>query len=435
MCGIFGTYHSHAMDQKQKAIFWNMFQVGVVRGHHGTGLFAVAKDEVKHIKAGGPPHTLFWKEEFKEFDKHLDESNLIVGHHRYATKGKVSDENAHPFQHGHITLVHNGTIHSGLDVKQDEVDSDKLCKAIADVGVRKAFSKISGAYACVWYDAKEKKLFFLKNSQRPLSIAKVHGNFYWASERPMLEWLIIRNYSQTSLDKDTKFYTIADDHLHWFDGNELQYDDKNKIVREWETQYPKKHLYVPYTPPPAHRTQHQGVHPDFIADFAILSEEQRCDKHGVTTWRYICVSDDEENLVFDAHEPYLGYQGKKYTGELIQGREYNYGHRIDSSYDVSEWFYRLRESTIIEYVDEVVPGSKGIKTKDGYTLSKTKAKKFARRNCNACHAPIQVEQIPDCLAVTNVQNEPIGLICPGCTKATEERSSKVRDLSVYKEIH
>src|SRR5690606_20045698 len=195
MCGIIGTYHRSTLDANQKSVFFDMLMAGRVRGYDGTGIFNVSNGEVSMMKSRGIPEVLMAKEGWKEFwKKAIDESNIIVGHHRAATKGVISDENSHPFQHGHITMVHNGTLSDGVKVEKDGVDSDALCKLIADVGWKDAFESITGPYACVWWDANVKKLFFIKNYSRPLTICKFNGNHFWASEKELLQWVLKRRY-------------------------------------------------------------------------------------------------------------------------------------------------------------------------------------------------------------------------------------------------
>jgi len=126
----------------------------------------------------------------------------MMGHNRYATKGGISIETAHPFRHGNITLCHNGTLidHKNLlDNKEFDVDSEAICYLIStSQDVTKDLEKIKGAYALTWFNAQDSTFNMARNSQRELYLAKViskthKGAFIYASEAAMITWLAGRN--------------------------------------------------------------------------------------------------------------------------------------------------------------------------------------------------------------------------------------------------
>lgn len=136
---------------------------------------------------------------------------IALGHNRHATKGNSSDpEGAHPFQHDHITLVHNGslTTHRELTAEHFTVDSEAICKAIAVDGIEVVGPKLRGAFALVWIDSKENTLNFLRNGEREFAIAwNTPGNrMWWASEQRMLEWSLNRDtFTRNPVVYDTCF--------------------------------------------------------------------------------------------------------------------------------------------------------------------------------------------------------------------------------------
>lgn len=148
------------------------------------------------------------------------ELTVLLGHNRHATKG-ASDNPAfaHPFKHGHITLVHNGslTTHFALTKERFTVDSEAITKAFEVDGPEAVIPKLNGAFALVWIDQKEKTLNFVRNSQRPFAIAwnQEQKSIYWASEKGMLEGFLGRSTSV-------------------FNDNSIPYDECQELpVGEW----------------------------------------------------------------------------------------------------------------------------------------------------------------------------------------------------------
>lgn len=202
MCGIFGTIvkSKNGLWTPEEAFIQNLLVVGAVRGDHGTGTFWVPHTdptEVDYLKIAGNPYNLIHAKEWGDYWKEAkSKAKAFVGHHRYATKGKHTTDNAHPFQHKHITMVHNGTIHWGLTKYEKmpgvEVDSHALTIAIAEEGLQ-VLADMSGAFACVWHNAEDGTLNIAKNNERPLSLVRMeNGNYFFASEGPMLAWALNR---------------------------------------------------------------------------------------------------------------------------------------------------------------------------------------------------------------------------------------------------
>ncbi len=173
----------------------------VQRGEHSTGIFVTSYKNPKAMPTGvkvvGGPHNIYAnKPVWDELSDYIgNQGGAIVGHGRLATKGKISSKNAHPFQYGHITLVHNGTLTGGVSFAKKgeteiEVDSHALAVSMAEKGMMETLATIKGAYAIIAHDAKEGCLWIARNSERPLHVYSSEGRHLIMSEKEYLDALI-----------------------------------------------------------------------------------------------------------------------------------------------------------------------------------------------------------------------------------------------------
>lgn len=207
MCGLVGVIGNTNSALKRK-MFKTMLWLDTIRGKDSTGVFAVdGEGEVVTMKRACTAEEFL---DSKKVDAFLAQSNpysAIIGHNRAATVGKVNSRNAHPFEHGDITLVHNGTLrnHKTLDSAKDHtVDSEMLCDDINRNGWKQTIEGVDGAFAVIWHDKSNNTLNFMKNSERPLWGAMIsdydrNGQpvgscmFALASEQWMLEVAAVKS--------------------------------------------------------------------------------------------------------------------------------------------------------------------------------------------------------------------------------------------------
>lgn len=200
MCGLVGvvTKGIHGFQAREIDVFTQLLYADQVRGSHGTGMFYNSKQGKPHIrtlKAPCPSSAFIGFKEYEEATRTLfKESNFVVGHNRSATKGKIDTACTHPFREKHIVLVHNGTLLSHKNLKEDvEVDSHAICHSIAEIGIKETTKKLDGAFALIWFDAKEKTLNLCRNIQRPLFILDFGSCFVFCSELGLGLWVGSRN--------------------------------------------------------------------------------------------------------------------------------------------------------------------------------------------------------------------------------------------------
>jgi len=204
MCGIVGliSKHQSGFHYGHMDLFEQMLIADSVRGKDSTGAFCVSKlNGVKAIKHKGHPYDTFQTNAWSKFKQEAFQiGRIVIGHNRAATRGEVSNANAHPFVKDHIILVHNGTLlhHKGL--ADTQVDSEAIATAIARDGYKTALKAAQGAWALAWYDTRAKTLNLTNNGERPLALLETADLLMVGSELSMLQWLAIRNKAP-GLDK------------------------------------------------------------------------------------------------------------------------------------------------------------------------------------------------------------------------------------------
>lgn len=189
ICGLVGV--AGEINAKEEGIFKRLLEIDTIRGPHSTGILGVdARGWTQVVKKVGTPWDLY---EYKQFDEIFRKRlTVLMGHNRWATKGKINSTNAHPFEHDHIIGAHNGTLRNQellINHKRFEVDSDNIFHSISEVGVDDTVKKLCGAFALTWWDSEQETMNFVRNNERPLHICISENGktIYWASEPWMLE--------------------------------------------------------------------------------------------------------------------------------------------------------------------------------------------------------------------------------------------------------
>jgi len=130
-------------------------------------------------------------------------SSIGVGHTRWATHGKPSEENAHPHRAGGIVVVHNGIIENYLELKQElqkeghvftsETDTEVICHMIFryikkgydfEDAVRKALTHLEGAYALGIINESDPDRMIAVKYDSPLVVGMGKDEYFIASDIP-----------------------------------------------------------------------------------------------------------------------------------------------------------------------------------------------------------------------------------------------------------
>ena len=195
MCGIVGV--AGDLLVKHERVFSDLLVMNQLRGFDSIGVTRVGTTNTPNVvKTLANPADLIRHPDYKKLL--AGSHRVLLGHNRWATVGDVNVMNAHPFTHGHITGVHNGTVSYRRDFEDHarfEVDSDNIFHHINKKGYVDLWQKLWGAAALVWWDEEKATLNFLRNKDRPLFIAfdKDRKVLMWASEFYMLYAAANRN--------------------------------------------------------------------------------------------------------------------------------------------------------------------------------------------------------------------------------------------------
>jgi asparagine synthetase B (glutamine-hydrolysing) len=188
MCGIVGYLNKEQFSTVPNKAFKSLLAIDVIRGQDSTGIAAIRDKEVSIYKKAVHSLDLLELIPYDLLPLNNGKTTAVIGHNRAATRGAVSARNAHPFQHEHITLVHNGTLRNRVGLSfNTQVDSDAICAEFSKRYHTDVLEDLDGAYALVWYDQKLNTMFFARNEERPLHFAYVGETVYWASRVEMLQ--------------------------------------------------------------------------------------------------------------------------------------------------------------------------------------------------------------------------------------------------------
>ena len=185
MCGIVGVVgNKNATD-----ILIQGLEKLEYRGYDSAGVFLASEGKSQLVKAVGRIAELSSKAEGVE-------GTAGIGHTRWATHGKPTEDNAHPHRSetGRFVLVHNGVIENYLEIKEEylaghhfkgqtdtEIAAHLIGKFAEEEGLstleafKKALHIIRGAYAFALMDAEDPSTIYVAKNKSPLLIGLGDG--------------------------------------------------------------------------------------------------------------------------------------------------------------------------------------------------------------------------------------------------------------------
>jgi glucosamine--fructose-6-phosphate aminotransferase (isomerizing) len=194
MCGIVGySGKSGALPILISGLFALEY-----RGYDSAGIALISEKKIHRVRSVGPVAVL---QDVLKREKY--ESNIGIGHTRWATHGEPDEKNAHPHMDclGRIAVVHNGIIENYKEIRDylikkghvfsSETDTEIIPHLIEDLlkegrNFRDAFcnsvSMIHGAYAIAVLDAQNDTKIYATRVASPLVIGVGGGENFLASD-------------------------------------------------------------------------------------------------------------------------------------------------------------------------------------------------------------------------------------------------------------
>jgi glucosamine--fructose-6-phosphate aminotransferase (isomerizing) len=240
MCGIVG----YVGPKKVVPVIIEGLRRLEYRGYDSAGI-AVGSPSSSTLdvrRASGKLHNL---EEV--LAQHPLEGTFGIGHTRWATHGRPTEENAHPHRDctGRIVVVHNGIVENYLDLKREltaqghkfvtETDTEIIAHLIEqvqadaeaagapiqlEVAVRRAVKRLTGAFALGVLSASEPDKIVAARLGPPVVIGVGEGESFVASDVPGILHHTRDIYFLA--DGDMAILTLAGVALTDFDGNPIQ---------------------------------------------------------------------------------------------------------------------------------------------------------------------------------------------------------------------
>jgi len=217
MCGIVGYFGS----KQATPILVEGLRKLEYRGYDSAGIAVIDNGVLNVTKCKGRLANLE-----AQLLKETLKGNVGIGHTRWATHGKPSDENSHPHtnEKGTISIVHNGIIENYIHLREwlmekgykftSETDTEVIPHLVdyyykGDIvdAVMKATTKLEGSYAIAVLCSDEPDKLVAVRKDSPLIVGLGENEFYVASDIPA----VLNHTREIYLLEDNEFVVISND--------------------------------------------------------------------------------------------------------------------------------------------------------------------------------------------------------------------------------
>ncbi|MDU2599067.1 glutamine--fructose-6-phosphate transaminase (isomerizing) [Anaerococcus sp.] len=192
MCGIVAYNGSESCKKK---LLEGLEQLEY-RGYDSAGIALLNENSIDVIKKSGNIDGLIEKA-----NNDPSEANIGIGHTRWATHGKPTEENAHPHVNNKkdIAIVHNGIIENYQILKEDlikdgysfysETDSEVIANLIdkyyekdLSTSVKKVVDLLEGSFSLAVISSRDPETLVLVRKESPLILGIIDNGVFAASD-------------------------------------------------------------------------------------------------------------------------------------------------------------------------------------------------------------------------------------------------------------
>src|SRR6202163_3624080 len=199
------------------------------RGYDSAGVATLEGDRLERRRAEGKLKNLEARLRAEPLAGHIG-----IGHTRWATHGKPTENNAHPHATARVAVVHNGIIENFRELREalqkkgtvfkTETDTEIVLHLVDDLlgqgfkpvdAVKEALSRLRGAFALGFIFAGDDDLMIGARNGPPLAIGYGEGEMYLGSDAIALgpftdtisyledgDWVVLTRKGATIYDKD-----------------------------------------------------------------------------------------------------------------------------------------------------------------------------------------------------------------------------------------
>ena len=210
MCGIVGYVGRRERERSVQELLFAGLSRLEYRGYDSAGISVIVDDRIDAVRAVGNLSALRAKLDLRSAAQAGGAVAVAerpattgIGHTRWATHGRVSEENAHPHfdSADRVHVVVNGIVENYLALKErlaanggvftSETDAEVIAHLIAEHydgdladAVRAAYAELEGHYAFVAMSLDEPEVLVAARKECPLIVGRGEGEQFIASAVP-----------------------------------------------------------------------------------------------------------------------------------------------------------------------------------------------------------------------------------------------------------